>query len=259
MRRTSSRFQPSAEMQAALVEVPGASHAKWFKLGPLIYSGAAVALVPPGASGIVRERLFLISRGRAVELVLGCPKCRKELFRIEAKTCAYCGSTLIPERGFLLGKNKIAFLCQLMAFGVALISYLERSRGLSWVAIPFGLAGVVFQFWGSEEEKVRLLYRFDPDGEFSDQRVMKLSPKALTRGKAIPAIGRALHHDVGIALAKWRRNAPEKAPTRGAVTAMQSEQTRWADSRSGEPDTTPAARGRWSLSEAFSPGKQERR
>ena len=234
--KSKSTIQPDARMIRAMRGIPGASFARWFKVGALRKNGRGMALIPADVCQPSRDRLFFVSQDVANEIILGCPNCHKELFRIGAKKCHNCAAMLVPTREKSL-KTDWKKLSSIGVAVAALVVYLLGPRGLA-VPISFFLAilGLVVNGLMLDANQVKLLYRLDPDGEFIEGRVLRLNPRAYSSSGAPTSIGRALADDLD--------------RLGNAATVSRNRET---------PPKESSDEKRPSLSEAFSLGKQESR
>lgn len=223
-------------MIRALRGIPGASFAKWFRVNRRATRESAMALISAGTSNVPRDRLFYVQEDAANEIILGCPNCREELFRIGAEKCHNCGAMLVPTREKSL-KTDWKKLSSIAVAVAALVVYLLGSHGLV-VPISFFLAilGLVVNGLMLDANQVKLLYRLDPDGEFIEGRVLRLNPRAYSSSGAPTSVGRALADDLD--------------RFRNAETARRNRE---------RPPKESSDEERPSLSEAFSLGKQESR
>lgn len=222
-------------MVRALGGIPGATFATWFRVNSRAAGGDAVALIAAGTSGITRDRLFFIHEDAATEIILGCPKCRKELFRIGAKKCHNCGLMLVPASDKSLRRDRITLLSS-AASVAGLVALLPGSHPtVSAVSFFLSMLGLVAGVLTLDANKVKLLYRLDPDRAFIQGRVLKLDSKAYSSSDAPKSIARAI--------------ADELVQFRNAQLARREREARPKGSSSRQH--TPC------LSDAFSLGKQD--
>ncbi len=241
--RGKNNIRPEAGMVRALRGIPGASYARWFKVGIRKSHGRAMALIPCGVSRISRDRLFFVSHDAVVEIILGCPKCRKELFKIGAAQCHNCGFWLVfsSDKGRKTNwKRKLSTAATVMGFlGWALsmrgtAENTVKSTVLLLVSFISAIVGLTTPY----TEKVKLLYRFRADGKFIMSRIVKLNPKQYVSAQVASSVGTALLDDL--------------------VRAADVKRTRERALRT-ESDSIVTIRAGRDLSAGFSLGKAEQR
>ena len=238
-----SSIRPDAGMVRALRGIPGASFARWFKAGRLKSHGRAMALIPHGVSRAPRDRLFFVSQDTAVEIILGCPKCRKELFKIGAAQCHNCGFWLVFSSDRVQKaswRRKVTTAGTVMGFLGWVFSMFGTAentvKGTVMLLVSFisAIVGLTTPY----TENVKLLYRFRADGKFIMSRIVKLNPKQYVSAKAVSSVGAVLLDDLVRAVDAKRTQEHAPGPDHGDAVKIQE--------------------GR-DLSMAFSLGAQERR
>ncbi len=251
--------RPDKAMTEAMKNVPGALFAKWFKIGLTTSSGRAMAFIPADASGVGRDRLFFVGARVAVEVILACPKCRKELYEIGAKWCRNCGFRIVPAPGKRTKLNWLRTLSIVFGiFGLATSSF-KNLRGMTLIMSFFSLAGLVLSFAGRDLTKVRLLFKLDTDGKFRSHRVLKIDSKGYTSPNVASFVGRILYSELLATAARKNEmmRLAQQASERpaGAVAPFDVAERQTHDPGRGNDQSI--ACGAENLSQAFSLGKRD--
>ena len=188
--------RPDKAMTQTLKNVPGARFAKWSKISLSKSTDRAMALIPVDASGLGRDRLFFVGTGVAIEIILACPKCRKELYRIGAKRCHNCGFRIVPAQG---ERTRFRWLRSLsvvlVILGLAAHSFKDLS-GMTPVILLISLFGLAASIAQADLPKVRLFYRFDADGAPRPYRLLKINSNAYTSPNIASFVGRILYSEL---------------------------------------------------------------
>lgn len=71
-------------MIRALRAISGASFERRFKVGSSREASSGMGLILSGVSNVSRDRLLLVYREVAVEVILGCPNCQDDVFKTGA-------------------------------------------------------------------------------------------------------------------------------------------------------------------------------
>ncbi|MBN1594159.1 MAG: hypothetical protein JW941_13020 [Candidatus Coatesbacteria bacterium] len=187
-------FRPDIAMVKSLESVTGSRFAEWYRIGISRRTEQATALLPLEASKNHRDRLFFVNRDMAVEIILGCPKCKREIHKIGEARCSNCGHWIRPDDKKTPKLRHLMWWSVLIGVG-SIIFFLPGIRDLenmSPISVVVTLLGVAIGFASLLARHVKILYRFGDQKSFRDCWMLKLDPEAYSPKRAISSVGTSL-------------------------------------------------------------------
>ncbi|MCD6328399.1 hypothetical protein J7M28_12730 [bacterium] len=219
MARNRKTIRPSRKVLEALKDIPGRDSAIWYTVRRFGAKNRLAAHIPLGACAERRERLFCVSEGKATEIILGCPNCRAVLSTIRQERCRDCGHIIARHPRKSDAKNIFLVSSQIIGAIASLLFLLQKSELLSLACMSLAAASSVLGLIGAEKDKVKLLFRFDPKGEFRPASILKIKQKRYFSKTLAPEIVSELSESIplhGVAKqpagrGEWRDRTGDKA------------------------------------------------